>query len=93
MFITHTATAFWHHFHPWITKNMDLDTVSHFGIQNDRKTTERSQSGSQEAPQIHPKIYKNGHLGLSVSMGCPPGPQDHQNDVPGTQTGASRSPK
>ena len=50
-------------------------------------------SGSQEAPQIDPKIDKNGHLGLSVSIGCPPGPQDHQNGVPGTQKGAPRSPK
>ena len=31
------------------------------------------------APQIHPKIDKNWYLGLSVSIGCPPGPQDHQN--------------
>ena len=93
MFITHTAIAFWHHFHPWITKNMDLETVSHFATPNHGKSQNCAQSGSQEAPQIQPKITKNGHLGLSVSIGCPPGPQDHQNGVPGTQKGASRTPK
>ena len=93
MVIAHAAIAFWHHFHPWITKNMDLETVSHFATPNHRKSQNCAQSGSQEAPQIHPKIDKNGHLGLSVSIGCPPGPQDHQNGVPGTQKGASRSPK
>ena len=73
MFIAHTATAFWHHVLPWITKNTDLETVSHFSIQNPGKSQNSCQSGSQEAPQIHPKIDKNGHLDLSVSIGCPPG--------------------
>ena len=72
---------------------MDLETVSHFATQNHRKSPKCVQSGSQEAPQIHLKIDKTGPLGLSVSIGCPPGPQDHQNGVPGTQNGASRSPK
>ena len=72
---------------------MDLETVSHFGIQNHRKSQNYYQSGSQETPQIHPKIDKNWDLGFSASSGCPPGPQDHQNGVPGTQKGASRSPK
>ena len=27
-----------HHFHPWITKNMDLETVSHFATPNHRKS-------------------------------------------------------
>ena len=93
MVIAHTAIAFWHHFPPQIIKNMDLETVSHFATQNHRKSQKCAQSGSQEAPQIHPKIDKTGPLGLSVSIGCPPGPQDHQNGVPGTQNGASRSPK
>ena len=93
MLIAHTAIAFWHHFHPWITKNMDLETVSHFATQNHRKSQNCAQSESQEAPQIHPKIDKTRPLGFSVSIGCPPGPQDHQNGVPGTPKGASRSPK
>jgi len=93
MVIAHTASAFWHHCHPWITKNMDLETISHFGTPNHRKIKKCAQSGSQEAPQMHPKIDKNGHLRLSVSIGCPPGSQDHQNGVPGTQNGASRSQK
>ena len=37
MFIADTDTAKWHHFHPWITKNMDLETLSHFGTQNHYK--------------------------------------------------------
>ena len=81
----HAAIAFWHHFHPWITKNMDLETVFHFATPNHRKSQNCAQNGSQEALQIHPKIDKNGHLGHSVSIGCPPGPQYHQNGVPGTQ--------
>ena len=77
MFVAHAAMAFWHHFHPRITKNMDLETVSLFVTPNHRKSLNCTQSWSQEAPQIHPKIDKNGHLGLSVSIGCPPEPQDH----------------
>jgi len=72
---------------------MDLDTVSHFATQNHRKSQNCAQSESEEAPQIHSKIIKNGHPDLTVSIGCPPGPQDHQNGVPGTPKGASRSPK
>ena len=72
---------------------MDLETVSHFATPNQGKSQNCAQSGSQEAPQIQPKITKNGHLGLSVSIGCPPGPQDHQNGAPGTPKGASKSPK
>ena len=87
------ATAFWHHFHPWITKDMELETVSHFATPNHRKSQNCYQSGYQKAPQIHPKINKSGHLGVSVSIGCPSGPQDQPNGVPGTQKGASRSKK
>ena len=58
MFITHTAIAFWHHFHPWITKNMDLETVSHFGIPNHRKITKSPQSDSKGTPQMILKSLK-----------------------------------
>ena len=75
--IIHAAIAFWHHFHPWITKNMDLEPVSHFATPNHRKSQNSTQSTSQEASQIQSKIDENGHLGLSVSIGYPPGPQDH----------------
>ena len=57
--LAHAAIAFWHHFHPWITKNMDLETVSHFATPNHRKSSNFDESLSQEAPQIHPKINKN----------------------------------
>ena len=57
------------------------------------KSRNCTQSRFQEAPKIHPKIDKNLHLGLSVSLGCPLGPQDDQNGVQGTQKGTSRSPK
>ena len=40
--IAHTASPFCHHFHPWITQNMDLETVSHFGIPNQWKITNMS---------------------------------------------------
>ena len=93
MMVAHTATAFWHHFHPWITKTMDLETVSHFGTQNHRKNTKRYQSGSQEAPRMGPKINKNVQLNLQVPAGRPCGPLDHQNGHSGHQHGTSRSPK
>ena len=38
-----------------------------------QKSRNCTQSGSQEAPKMHPKIDKNWHLALSVSIGCPPG--------------------
>ena len=85
MFVAHAAIAFWHHFHPWITKNTYLQSVFHFTTPDHRKSQNCSQNGSQEALQIHPKIDKNEHLSPSVSIGCPPGPWDHQNRVPGTQ--------
>ena len=34
MVIGHAAIAFWHHFYPWATKNMDLETISHFATPN-----------------------------------------------------------
>ena len=41
----------------------------------------------QEGPQVQFKISENKHLGISVTIGCPPGPQDQQNGVPGTREG------
>ena len=79
MVIANAAIAFWHHFHPWITKNMDQETVSHSASPNHRKSQNYAQSESQEAPQIHPKIDKTRPPGFSVSIGCPPGPQDHRS--------------
>ena len=54
MFIAHTATAFWHHFPPWIIKNMDLETVSHFGTPNHRK--------SKSMPKVSPKMLPKSNL-------------------------------
>ena len=28
--LAHAAIEFWHYLNPWITKNMDLNTISHF---------------------------------------------------------------
>ena len=58
MFIAHTAIAFWHHFHPWITKNMDLQTVSHFGTPNHRKIKKSAQSDSHGTPKMILKSLK-----------------------------------
>ena len=93
MVYAHPASALWHHFHQWIIKKMDLETVSHSDIPNRRKSHNCAQSGSQEAPKMHPKIDKNGHLDLKVPVGCPCGPLDHQNGHSGHQNGTSRSPK
>ena len=47
MFIAHTTIAFCH-YHPWITKNMDLQTVSHFA-------TPKSQKNYKKVPKVTPK--------------------------------------
>ena len=75
MFLVHAAIAFWHHFHPWITKNMDLETVSHFATQNHRKSKKCAQSGSQEAPQIHPKSIKIDICASVCPLGVPLDPR------------------
>jgi hypothetical protein len=46
---------------------MDVETVSHFATPNYGKSPNCIQSGSQEAPQIQPKIIKNVRLGLKWS--------------------------
>jgi hypothetical protein len=69
MVIAHTPTGFWHHFHPWITKNMDLETVSHFGTQNNRKITKRCPKWFPGDSPNEPKIYKNAQLDLQVPVG------------------------
>ncbi len=84
MVIAHTATAFWHHFHPWITKNMDLETVSHFNTANQREITNMSPKWTPGDSQRHPKIDKNEHLDPNVSIGRPSGPLDHQSYPQGT---------
>ena len=93
MVMAHAATAFDYNFHPWATKIMDLETVFLSVIPDHRKSRKCAQSWSREAPPIQEKIDKNGHLGLSVSVGYPSGPQDHQSGVPGTQKGAPRCQK
>ena len=53
MLIAYTATAFWHHFPPWILKNMDLETVSHFGTpikEIQENVSEMGLGDSQKAP-------------------------------------------
>ena len=63
---------------------MDLETFPQFATPNYRKSQNCRQSMLQEGPQIQSKITKNGYLGVSVTIGCLPGPQVHQNGVPGT---------
>ena len=81
----HPASAFWHHFHHWITKKMDLGTVCQFDVPNHRKSPNCAQTWSQKAPKMDPEIDINSHLALSVSIGCPPGPHDYGNGAPGIQ--------
>ena len=69
MFIAHTDTAFQHHFHPWITKNMDLETVSHLGTPNHRQITQMCPKWVPGGSQNDPKIDKNAHLDLQVPVG------------------------
>ena len=59
MFVAHAAIAFWHHFHPWITKNMDLETVSPFATQNHRKSTKMCPKWVPGGSQNPSKIIKN----------------------------------
>ena len=91
--LTTYRLAFWHHFHPRITKNMNLETVSNFATQNHGKVTKCPQRGSQETPIMHSKIDKNEQLDLKVPIGCPCGPLDHQKGHSRHQNGISRSPK
>ncbi len=67
----HAATAFWHHFHPWITKTMDLETVSHFG----RKSQTCAQSGFQEAPKCIINSMKINILASVCPLGVPLDPR------------------
>ena len=91
--MTHSVIAFWHHFHPRSTKNMDLETFPRFATPNDRKSQNCLQSMLQEGPQIQSKIIKNGYLGISVTLWCLSGPQDHQNGDSGTQKSSPGAPK
>jgi len=72
MCIAQTATAFWHHFHPWIIHNIDLEAVSYFGSPNYRKVTNMTLCPKcvPGHSQMHPKIDKNIHLDLKVPVGC-----------------------
>ena len=65
MVVAHAATAFWHHFHPWITKNMDLETVSHFGTQHHGKITKWCPKWSMKEC----KVLHLEHFFLTVHMG------------------------
>ena len=91
--MAHSVIAFCHHFQPRSTKNMDLETFPRLATPNHRKSQNCLQSMLQEGPKIQTKIIKNGHLGISVTIGCLPGPQDHQNGVPGTKKSSPRDPK
>jgi len=93
MVIAHTASAFWHHVHPWITKNMDLETISHFGTQNHRKITKRCPKWVQATPQITLKSIKMHTWTSKCLLGDPLDPWITEMITQGTQKGASRSPK
>ena len=80
MVIAHTASAFWHHFHAWITKNMDLEIVSHFGTPNHRQIRKRCPKWLPRDSQNNPKITKTAYLDLQVPVGWPLESPDHSND-------------
>ena len=71
MVIAHTASASWHHFHPWITKKMDLEPVSHFDTPNQQKIRKVPPMWTQETPQRHPKVNKKEHLDPMCPLGVP----------------------
>ena len=57
MVIAYTATGFGQHFHPWIIKIMDLETVSHFGTHHQRKHHKHiSKVGPRRIPPL--KVIK-----------------------------------
>ena len=85
MVLVHSVIAFWHHFHPRSTKKHGPGNFPQLATPNHRKSQNCAQSMLQEGPQIQSKIIKIGHLGISVTIGCPPGLQDCQNGNPGTQ--------
>ena len=58
MVIAHTATGFQQHFHLWIIKNMDLETVSHLATPIKEKSQKCLQHDSQETPKWTLKSIK-----------------------------------
>ena len=71
MAIAHAAIAFWHHFHSWITKNIDLETVSHFGTQILDKSQKGLQNDSKRLPKWTLKSIKMDSLTPMCPLGVP----------------------
>ena len=93
MFSAHPGTGCGCDFQPRITKKTTLEPMLQFSANKSEKTQNLVQTGSQEDPRIHQQIIKIHIWTPRCPARCPPGPQDHQNGVPGIQNGALRSPK
>ena len=75
MVMAHSVIAFWHHFHPQSTKNMDLETFPQFATPNHRKSQNCAQSRLQESSQIHSKINKMEIWTSRCPLGVPLDPR------------------
>ena len=73
--IAHSVIAFWHHFHPWSTKNMDLETFPQLATPNHRKSQNCVQSMLQECPQIQSKSLKTDIWASVWPLGVPLDPR------------------
>ena len=71
MVIAHTASASWHHFHPWITKKMDLEPVSHFDTSNQQKIRKGLQCGPRRLPKGILKSIKMNTWTPMCPLGVP----------------------
>jgi len=93
MYIAHTDTAFWHHFHPWITKTWTWKLSPILAPKITDKSQNGAQSGSQEAPKMTLKSIKMHTWTSKCLLGDPLNPWIAKMVTQGTQNGASRSPK
>ena len=75
MFTAHAAIAFQHYFHPWITKNMDLETISYFASQITENHEIIPKMGPRRFPKSTLKSIKMDIWASVCFLGAPLGPR------------------
>ena len=75
MVMPHAGIALWHHFHPWITKNMGLETVFHLAtpITENRKIVPKIDP--RRLPKSTPKSMKMDIWASVCPLGVPLDPR------------------
>jgi hypothetical protein len=77
MVIAHAAIVFWHHFHPWTIKNMDLETVCHLAISTHRRFENKCVQGKSRGglPNSIQKLIKANIWAPVCPLGVPAEPR------------------